>query len=55
VTNKFPTDPTNAHQVAGPPEAEPVVQAETRGHDPAEQVQPPEADAQDLYGPPSGQ
>lgn len=50
MTNKFPTDPTNAHQVAGPPEAEPVIQAETRGHTPAEQVQPPNADAIDLYG-----
>lgn len=45
----------NGHEAAPPPEADPVVQAETRGHNPAEQVQPPNADAQDLYGPPSGQ
>jgi hypothetical protein len=47
--------PHGGHEPAPPPEADPVVQAETRGHTPAEQVQPPEADAQDLYGPPSGQ
>lgn len=40
----------NGHEPAPPPEAEPVVQAETRGHSPAEQVQPPDADAIDLYG-----
>jgi hypothetical protein len=47
--------PHNGHEPAIPPEAEPVIQAETRGHNPAEQVQPPDADAQDLYGPPPGQ
>lgn len=26
-----------------------------RGHNPAEQVQPPDADDQDLYGEPAGQ
>ena len=40
----------NGHEPAGPAEAEPVVQAETRGHTPAEQVQPPDADAVDLFG-----
>lgn len=40
----------NGHEAAPPQEAEPVVQAETRGHSPAEQVQPPNADAIDLYG-----
>lgn len=42
--------PHHGHEAAGPVEAEPVVQAETRGHTPAEQVQPPDADAVDLYG-----
>lgn len=45
----------NGHEAATPPESNPVVQAETRGHDPAQQVQPPNADAQDIYGPPAGQ
>lgn len=40
----------NGHEAAGPTEAEPVVQAETRGHTPEQQVQPPDADAIDLYG-----
>lgn len=40
----------NGHEPAAPPEAEPVVQSETRGHTPTEQVQPPNADAIDLYG-----
>jgi hypothetical protein len=40
----------NGHEPSGPTESEPVVQAETRGHNPAEQVQPPDADAVDLYG-----
>lgn len=38
------------HEPAGPIEAEPVIQAETRGHTPTEQVQPPDADDHDLYG-----
>lgn len=42
--------PHNGHEPATPPESEPIVQAETRGHNPAEQVQPPDADAVDLYG-----
>ncbi|QKY78629.1 hypothetical protein SEA_DRYAD_91 [Streptomyces phage Dryad] len=42
--------PNNGHEPAAPVEADPVVQAETRGHTPAEQVQPPDADAVDLYG-----
>lgn len=44
----------NGHEAAPPPEADPVIQAETRGHSPADQVQPPNADATDLYGPPTG-
>lgn len=40
----------NGHEAATPAEAEPVVQAETRGHTPEQQVQPPDADAVDLYG-----
>ena len=47
--------PHEGHEPAAPVEADPVVQAETRGHDPAQQVQPPDADAQDLFGPPAGQ
>lgn len=35
--------------------AQPVVREAPREHTPTEQVQPPNADAQDLYGPPSGQ
>lgn len=42
--------PAGGHEPAPPPEADPVVQAETRGHTPAEQVQPPDADAVDLFG-----
>lgn len=42
--------PVGGHEAAPPPEADPVVQAETRGHNPAEQVQPPDADAVDLFG-----
>jgi len=42
--------PAGGHEPATPPEADPVVQAETRGHTPAEQVQPPDADAVDLFG-----
>lgn len=40
----------HGHEAAGPMEAEPVVQAETRGHSPEQQVQPPDADVVDLYG-----
>jgi len=46
----IPQDPSGAHEAAPPPEADPVVQAEARGHSPADQVQPPDADAIDLYG-----
>lgn len=38
------------HEASGPMESEPVIQAETRGHQPTDQVQPPDADAFDLYG-----
>ncbi|AVP41417.1 hypothetical protein SEA_YARA_83 [Streptomyces phage Yara] len=38
------------HEAAGPIEAEPEVQAETRGHSPSDQIQPPDADSVDLYG-----
>ena len=40
----------NGHEAAPPTEADPVIQSEVRGHTPAEQVQPPDADAIDLYG-----
>ncbi len=43
------------HEAAPPPESDPVTQQETRGHTPSEQVQPKDADDQDLYGPPAGQ
>jgi len=43
------------HEAAPPPEADPVIQQEVRGHTPEQQVQPPDADAMDLYGPPAGQ
>lgn len=45
-----PKHPADA-EVAG---TEPVQQP-GREHSPADQVQPPNADAQDLYGPPPGQ
>lgn len=38
------------HEPAGPIESEPVIQAETRGHSPSDQIQPPDADSVDLYG-----
>lgn len=38
------------HEPAGPAEAEPAIQSETRGHSPSDQVQPPDADDTDLYG-----
>lgn len=44
----------DGHEPATPVEAEPAIQQETREHNPAEQVQPPDADAEDLYGPPAG-
>jgi hypothetical protein len=51
VTRGNSVPPTNnGHEAAPPPEADPVVQAETRGHTPTEQVQPPNPDAIDLYG-----
>lgn len=46
----IPYDHSRAHEPSGPFEADPVIQAETRGHSPSEQVQPPDADSVDLYG-----
>jgi hypothetical protein len=48
----IPRDPSGAHEPAGPDEALPVIQQETREHSVSEQVQPPDADAEDLYGSP---
>lgn len=42
--------PNGGHEPAGPPEADPVIQQETRGHSIEDQVHEPDADAVDLYG-----
>jgi hypothetical protein len=46
----IPRDPSGAHEPAGPDEALPEIQQEVRQHSTEEQVQPPDADAEDLYG-----
>lgn len=48
----IPQDPTSAHEAAGPDEALPEIQAEVREHSPEDQVQPPDADDEELYGSP---
>lgn len=50
MTNKQPVHPADAEAGRSEP-----VQQQGREHNPGQQVQPPNADAQDLYGPPAGQ
>jgi hypothetical protein len=45
-----PRHPADAEAARNEPVQQPGAE-----HNPAEQVQPPNADAQDLYGPPAGQ
>lgn len=45
-----PPKPHDGHEPAPPPESDPTIQTETDSHDPSQQVQPPDADAIDLYG-----
>lgn len=49
MTDKQPVHPADAEGQRATPTEQP------KSHTPAEQVQPPNADAQDLYGPPAGQ
>lgn len=47
-----PQDPSGGHEPAGPEESLLEIQEEVQGHSPEEQAQPPDADAEDLYGSP---
>lgn len=46
----IPRGHSEQHEASGPMESEPIIQSEMRGHSVTDQVQPPDADAQDLYG-----